>query len=340
MNQANVGARGQLPRIALAVALVVTTTWCTSSMASDDDRDHDSTHRDHVRISGSPQDSVKVGHEFAFKPSASDEDHRTLMFAISHKPSWASFDTRTGELSGKPSAKSVGTYRDIVIAASDGWRTAKLPEFKLHVLPEPEPTPPKPPAPKPTPTPTPQPDPTIAGTPSTSDVAGNAYSFQPSASGPSGVTLAFSVKNKPSWATFSIATGRLSGTPTATQAGTYSNIIVSVSDGKGSAALPGFDITVKAPGSTQPQPSTGTAVINWTPPTDNINGTPLTDLAGVRIYYGTSESNLNQSVQLASNQKSYTISNLTAGVWYFAGVTVTSSGEQSPMSSPVGASIP
>jgi hypothetical protein len=340
MNQANIGARAQLRRIALAVALVAATTWCTSSMASQDDaQDHDAKiHHDHVRISGSPGDSVTVGHEFAFKPSAEDSDHRALMFAISHKPSWARFDTRTGELSGKPSASHVGTYRDIVIAASDGWRTAKLPEFALHVLPEPVPPKPRVPAPKPTPTPTP--DPTIAGTPATSDVAGSAYSFQPTASGPSGLSLAFSVKNKPSWANFSIATGRLSGTPAATQAGTYADIIVSVSDGKASAALPGFSITVKPPGSTQPQPGSGSAVINWTPPTDNVNGTPLTNLAGVRIYYGTTESNLNHSVQLASNQTSYTISNLTAGVWYFGGVSVTTAGEQSPMSSIVGASIP
>jgi hypothetical protein len=111
-----------------------------------------------------------------------------------------------------------------------------------------------------------------------------------------------------------------------------------VSDGKSSAALKAFSIVVQPPTSTQP--ATGSAVVNWTPPTANTNGTPLTGLAGIRIYYGTNASNLTQSVQLAATQTSTTISNLASGTWYFAGEVFTTSGAQSAMSNVVSASIP
>lgn len=33
----------------------------------------------------------------------------------------------------------------------------------------------------------------------------------------------------------------------------------------------------------------GSATLSWTPPTKNTDGSRLTDLAGYKIYYGTSE---------------------------------------------------
>jgi Putative Ig domain len=150
------------------------------------------------------------------------------------------------------------------------------------------------------------------------------------------MTLAFSVQNKPAWANFSIATGMLSGTPTSAQTGSYSNIVLSVSDGVASSALPPFTVTVTAA-----TPTTGNATVTWVPPTQNTNGTALTNLAGLRIYYGTSPSNLTQMVQVASTtQTSTTIANLASGVWYFGGVAYTSAGAQSAMSSLVNATVP
>jgi Putative Ig domain len=177
---------------------------------------------------------------------------------------------------------------------------------------------------------------TITGSPATKVGTGQAYSFQPTASGPRGTTLAFSVQNKPSWANFSIATGLLSGTPSSTQTGTYSNIVVSASGGVSSSSLAPFSITVTSATST-----TGSATVILTPPTQNTDGTTLTDLAGVITYYGTSPSNLNQKVQVASTtQTSYTITNLASGTWYFGGVAYTTTGLQSAMSSLVSATIP
>jgi Putative Ig domain len=323
MVHAGLCARVSRSRISFVLAALAATSWCMAATAANNTS---APHWDDpVHISGSPAASVTAGQEFAFQPTASDSEDRTLTFAIEHKPSWASFDTKSGELSGKPAAANVGKYADIVIAASDGRHWARLPAFAITVVAGS--------------TPAASAAPTISGTPATTDVAGTAYSFEPTATGPSGDTLSFSVQNKPSWASFSIATGLLSGTPASTQTGTYANIVVSVSDGKASAALPAFSIVVNPPAST-PQPATGSAVVNWTPPTSNTNGTPLTNLAGIRIYYGSSAANLSQSVQLAATQTTTTISNLASGTWYFAGAVFTSTGAQSSMSSVVSASVP
>ena len=57
-----------------------------------------------------------------------------------------------------------------------------------------------------------------------------------------GDTLSYSIVNQPSWASFS--GGTLSGTPRNGDVGNYSGIVVSVSDGQQSVALPAFSITV------------------------------------------------------------------------------------------------
>ncbi len=97
-----------------------------------------------------------------------------------------------------------------------------------------------------TPTPPGQTPPVISGTPPTTAIAGQAYSFQPSASGPPGATLIFSIGNKPGWATFSASTGLLSGTPSPAAVGAYASIVITVSAGAASASLPAFTIQVIA----------------------------------------------------------------------------------------------
>jgi|KBSMisStandDraft_5_1062788.scaffolds.fasta_scaffold154562_2 hypothetical protein len=277
-----------------------------------------------LTISGTPASGVLAGQTYTFTPTAYDSRTRTLVFAIANQPSWATFSSSNGQLSGTPTAANVGTYSSIVIAVSDGYRTATLPAFSVSVsaaaAPVPAPTPP----------------PVISGTPPTSVQAGSSYTFQPTASDPGGLTLAFSVQNKPAWATFSIVNGLLSGTPGSSQAGTYANVVISASDGQHSSALPAFSINV-----TSAPAVTGTALLDLTVPTQNTDGSALTDLAGVRIYYGTSPANLAQVVQLAgATVSSYTVSNLTSGTWYFGATAYTSSGTESALSPIVSKSIP
>src|SRR6185437_13434330 len=79
--------------------------------------------------------------------------------------------------------------------------------------------------------------PTISGTPDTTVVAGTKYSFQPSASDTSGDALTFSIQNMPAWASFDPSSGLLTGTPSASNVGSYQSIVISVSDGAGSSQL-------------------------------------------------------------------------------------------------------
>lgn len=278
-------------------------------------------HHGGLSISGSAPASVTVGQSYAFTPQiATAYRVRTLVFGIANKPAWASFSSATGTLSGTPTSASVGTYPNIVIAVSDGRHDyATLAAFSIQVLgTSASPPPPSPPPPGP---------PVISGNPPATVKAGTAYNFQPTASDPAGLPISFSVQNKPAWASFSIASGQLGGTPTTSQAGVYSNVVISASDGQRSAALPAFGITV------QSTTTSGSALLGITAPTVNTDGTPLTDLAGFRIYYGNSAANLTQTVQLTDpTASSYTVSNLSSGTWYFGATAYASDGTESALS--------
>lgn len=73
------------------------------------------------------------------------------------------------------------------------------------------------------------------------------YAFTPTVIQHSGQPLKFSIENKPAWASFGLKRGTLYGTPLVANAGTYSNIRITVSDGTNTVTLPAFSITVAAP---------------------------------------------------------------------------------------------
>ena len=179
-------------------------------------------------IGGNPVTLIKLGQSYVFVPTVSDPDGDTLTFAVTNAPAWAAFDTATGTLSGTPSEGDIGTHAGIVIAVSDGrGGTAALPAFSITVG-------------------GPNSDPVIFGNPATAIDAYQFYVFVPTAIDPDEDTLTFSVTNAPSWADFDTTTGTLSGTPSNTDAGTYDNIVITVSDGfGGTASLPAFSITVE-----------------------------------------------------------------------------------------------
>lgn len=171
--------------------------------------------------------------------------------------------------------------------------------------------------------------PTISGTPSTSLRVGEAYSFQPNASDPDGDPLTFSIQNRPAWATFSSATGRLSGTPSAGDVGQFSNVRITVSDGRAQASLGAFTIAVN-------QIAMGSVTLSWVPPTTNVDGSPATDLAGYRIYYGRSAGTLDQTVVISNaGTTRYVLDNLSPATWYFSMTTYNNTGIESPRSTTV-----
>ena len=267
-------------------------------------------------IGGTPSTNVVAGASYSFTPTASDPDGDTLTFSVANRPSWASFSNTTGQLSGTATTGNVGIFSGIVISVSDGTLTTSLPAFAIAVS-----------APA-------NPPPTISGAPATSANAGTAYSFTPTASDPNGNALTFSIQNPPSWASFNTQSGNLSGTPGSGDAGTYSNIIISVSDGTSTASLAAFSIIVT-------QVANGSATVSWSAPTQNTDGSALTNLAGFNIYYGTSAGNLNQSVQIANpGLTTYALGNLAPGAWYFAVNAYTTAGAESALSSIASKTIP
>ena len=271
-------------------------------------------------ISRTPPTSVRVGTYYNFQPAASDPDGNPLTFSIQNKPAWLVFYPDTGRLARTATAANVGTYSNIVIRVSDGVASASLPAFSITVS---------------TSGGTTNKPPTISGTPPTSVRTGVAYAFTPTARDPEGRTLTFSIANKPAWATFSTTTGRLAGTPSSAQTGTFSSIRISVSDGTSTVSLPTFAIVVSTTS------TTGSATLSWTPPTRNTNGTTLTNLAGYRILYGTSPTSLTRTVQVANAGLSrYVVENLASGRWYFSVRAYTTTGVESAASNSAYTTVP
>jgi len=164
---------------------------------------------------------------------------------------------------------------------------------------------------------------TMSGSPSATDGTGEAYNFVPTTSNTGGGTLLFSIANKPAWASYNTATGALTGTPSSAQAAMYSNIQLSVSNGSTSASIPVFSINVTA----------GFANLKWSAPTENTNGTPLTDLSGYTIYYGTDPGEMTQTIAVpAASTTTYAVNNLSSGTYYFAIAANASDGTQSAQS--------
>jgi hypothetical protein len=124
----------------------------------------------------------------------------------------------------------------------------------------------------------------------------------------------------------------LSGTPVAADVGAYAQISISVSDGVASASLAPFSIGV-----TQPDAQ---VTLSWTSPTSNTNGTAATDLAGYRIYYGSTASQLNQVVTVeGADVTGYAFRELSAGTWYFAVAAYNSEKVESGLSATVPVAI-
>jgi hypothetical protein len=259
------------------------------------------------RISGIPPTSVAAGSRYSFRPIATDPDNQTLEFSIRNLPAWAAFDTVTGELTGSPSAAQAGTYTSIVISVSDGEASAALAAFPITVS-------------------TTNIPPTISGTPPATAIAGQVYSFTPSAADEDGQKLTFSITGRPGWATFDPATGRLRGTPPSTRIGTTSTVVITVSDGDASSSLGPFTITVKSA-------TPGTATLSWVAPTQNVDGTPVTNLAGYRIAYGQDSAALDLSLDIPNPVvTAATIEKLALGTWYFAVKAYTTAGVESDLS--------
>jgi hypothetical protein len=174
----------------------------------------------------------------------------------------------------------------------------------------------------------------INGSPATTATVGQAYSFQPTVPGATGTALKFSITNTPAWAKFDATTGKLTGTPTSSQVGTYKGITISVLDGTKSAALPAFSIVV-GDGNSQ-----SNVTLSWQAPTQNADGTPLVDLKGYKVHYGAESKTYSDTIQVANaGITTYVVQNLEAGKYYFAVTAYNSAGQESSLSPEVSTQV-
>jgi Fibronectin type III domain len=107
----------------------------------------------------------------------------------------------------------------------------------------------------------------------------------------------------------------------------------------------GSDVAVNSPTANETAPSSGTsggsgspatpvtatATLSWKAPTSNTDGSPLANLAGYNIYYGTDSSALTQTIQVANAAAlGYVVSGLAKGTtWYFQVTSYTTGGQES-----------
>ena len=174
-------------------------------------------------ITSTPVTAVDEDSPYSYSVSVTDVDVGDNVSIIGTTvPSWLSLNGST--LSGTPINDDVGSH-PVVLAADDGNGGTDVQSFSIVVANVND-------------------APVISGTPATSVTQDAAYSFTPTVEDVDSTNLSFSVENLPSWAEFDTATGSLTGTPTNDDVGTYTNIVISVSDGALSDSLPAFSIEV------------------------------------------------------------------------------------------------
>jgi hypothetical protein len=174
----------------------------------------------------------------------------------------------------------------------------------------------------------------IQGSPATTAKVGQAYSFQPTMAGASGTAVKFSITNTPAWAKFDASTGTLTGTPTASQVGTYKGITIAALVGGKTATLPAFSIVVKE-GNAQ-----SNVTLSWDAPTLNADGSTLADLKGYKVHYGSASKSYSDTIQVTNpGLTTYVVENLAAGKYYFAVTAYNSAGQESSLSSEVSTQV-
>lgn len=76
---------------------------------------------------------------------------------------------------------------------------------------------------------------------------------------------------------------------------------------------------------------TGTAVLSWSPPTTNTDGSPVS-LTGFNIHVGTSPSNLQPVLMVSAIETTTVLNGLAPGIHFFAVTAVSDTGAESTFS--------
>ena len=169
--------------------------------------------------------TIAENSQLAFVVSASDINGDNLTYSASGLPTGAVFDVEQQRFSWTPDYSQSGDFTAHITVTDGTFEDTEIVEITVTNSNR---------------------SPIIGGAPSGSVMASTNFDFTPVASDPDGDPLIFSVTNKPDWADFNVTTGKLSGTPTESQVGVSSAIVISVSDNIDSASLSSFSIEVVA----------------------------------------------------------------------------------------------
>jgi hypothetical protein len=82
----------------------------------------------------------------------------------------------------------------------------------------------------------------------------------------------------------------------------------------------------------------GAVELTWEAPTENEDGSPLTDLAGFKVYWGTAPGEYSATVSVG-NVTTYLVEHLSPGTYYFAATAVNAEGTESAKSDEANATI-
>jgi hypothetical protein len=84
---------------------------------------------------------------------------------------------------------------------------------------------------------------------------------------------------------------------------------------------------------TPPAPMVGAATLEWRAPDTYTDGSPLTNLAGYRIYYGTDVAQMQNKIDVTNpGVLTYVVEGLPPNTYYFAVTAVTAAGHESERS--------
>jgi hypothetical protein len=174
---------------------------------------------DKFTILGEPSKVILQNEQYIFTPTVNYQNSIILRYSIKNLPTWLRFNSATGQISGIPTNGDIGLTDEIIISVTDGNESSSLTPFKIEVQNVND-------------------APTITGTPHPQAYEDIEYRFDPIANDiDANTTLTFRGVNFPDWLNIDTTSGKVFGTPLASDIGIDKNITIIVSDGAVSSSL-------------------------------------------------------------------------------------------------------
>lgn len=176
-------------------------------------------------ITSTAATNINTGQQYSYSMIVNDTDGDDLTLSAPVLPSWLTFDTDTGVLSGTATTNDIGVH-PVTLSVTDGTNiTQQLFSITVSAAPNNAPV--------------------ITSTDIVfSATVAEGYSYTFTAEDSDGDSLTLFAREIPTWLAFDTTTGVLSGTPTNNDVGSHSVILV-VSDGIDETSQV-FDVTVKS----------------------------------------------------------------------------------------------